>query len=173
MTLPTRLYLQDCFIYDPTTGDLHWKTRPQHHFSSDRSWNIFNTQFAGKKIGGFDGEYLSASISGYSTRRAHRIIWKMLFDEEPSHIDHIDGCRTNNKLSNLRKATPTINSRNRLPSKHRKLPQGVSASNHNSFIARITIAGKSKHLGTFHTVEEAEKAYARARQQRDKNDVFY
>lgn len=156
-------------MYDAESGDLHWKARPNHHFASDRNRKIFNTQFAGVKVRGFDGGYLSACISGYTTRRAHRIIWKLLYDEEPSHIDHIDGCRTNNKLPNLRKASPTLNSRNRLPSKGRATPVGVSATKNGTFSTGITIAGRRKHLGAYSSAEEASKVYQLAKLERDIN----
>lgn len=45
----------------------------------------------------------------------HRIIWEMYNGEieEGSEIDHFDLNKTNNKLSNLRKASKSINCRNR------------------------------------------------------------
>lgn len=41
-TLPSVEYLLQCFVYDPDTGVLVWKDRPQGHFRDMRTWKWWN-----------------------------------------------------------------------------------------------------------------------------------
>ena len=72
-------------------------------------------------------------------------------------VDHIDSNKINNKIENLRIVTQRENS-----SKERTikslLPAGVSKSG-KYYMARIVINKYRKYLGTFKTIELAEKAY--------------
>jgi hypothetical protein len=45
---------------------------------------------------------------------AHRVVWCLLNNEDPCNdvVDHIDGDRSNNKVSNLRRVSPADNNRN-------------------------------------------------------------
>jgi hypothetical protein len=43
------VFLHECFFLVPPA--VHWRVRPRHHFSSDRSWRRFNTVFSGKQAG--------------------------------------------------------------------------------------------------------------------------
>lgn len=56
--------------------------------------------------------YLRIMMDGY-TDYAHRIAWFHFYGEWPEYeIDHRDGDGTNNRISNLREATPTQNRQN-------------------------------------------------------------
>lgn len=51
---------------------------------------------------------------GIHNYKVHRIIWFLFYnDPENYFIDHIDGNPWNNRIDNLRKATATINQRNK------------------------------------------------------------
>ena len=59
--------------------------------------------------------YYFYSISGLGTFPVHRIIWKLLHKEDIPIgyvIDHIDGNKLNNKITNLRLVTKSENARN-------------------------------------------------------------
>jgi hypothetical protein len=93
--------------------------------------------------------------------RAHRLIWELHFGEIPENmfIDHIDGNPKNNDINNLRLVTRQQNNANR--SDKKGLPKGVSMYG-GKFRVRISYLGEAYSLGTFDTVEEAEKEYKEA-----------
>ena len=72
-------------------------------------------------------------------------------------IDHIDGDKLNNCISNLREFD---NSRNQ---QNRKDVKGYSLHPCGKYISIINVSGKNKHLGYFKTKEEASKAYLDAK----------
>lgn len=112
----------------------------------------------GKVYGSIDTDgYIRTTIQGVKYR-VHRIIWEMLKGKIPEgmEIDHIDGNKGNNRIENLRLATPAQNTANR--ESYGKYPKGVKAQG-DKFQARIGYAGKRYHLGTFNTIEEAKAAY--------------
>ena len=83
---------------------------------------------------------------------AHRIIWKMFYDEEPDYIDHIDENPCNNRIENLQKCS---NGFNMLKSAVNR-GKGVSfMTSRGKWRARININKRQIHLGLFDTKEEA------------------
>ena len=161
--LPTIEYLYECFDYDQNTGTLVWKSRPRRHFSSDRACSISRKLFAGKKAGSF-----SYDSNGFPTHvkvifrghryNAHRIVWAMHYRQWPiGNIDHIDGCKANNKIQNLRIATQQENSRNsRKPIDNTSGVLGVYW--HKAackWYASIGVCGATKYLGMFPNKESA------------------
>ena len=137
------------FRYDKETGLLTWKSR-SFESSLASGWNKrYAEKLAGVK--NLEG-YISVSING-SRYLAHRIIWKMLHNTEPSIVDHIDRNKENNKEKNLREASESLSQFNKILPKGR-LPRGVQP-NKNQFMARL----KGKYLGSFKTPEEAYFVY--------------
>ncbi len=98
------------------------------------------------------------------TYYAHRIIFFMVYGRWPEQIDHIDGDRSNNVLSNLREASNAQNNRNKgLRSTNKTGFKGVSYNKINrNYNARITVNYKSIHLGCFDTPQAAHEAYKQA-----------
>ena len=104
--------------------------------------------------------YIEASVD-YKRYKLHRLIWLWHKGELPKlDIDHIDGNPSNNRIENLREATPSQNMQNqRKPRKTNKLGyQGVYQVK-NRFRTSLTINGKVKNIGYFDTPEEAHQAY--------------
>lgn len=95
---------------------------------------------------------------------AHRAAWLLYFSEWPSlHIDHANGNKSDNRISNLRLATVQQNMRNTGPKKNSKLGiKGVRETPQGTYQARITIDRQERYLGTFDTAEEAKAAFAKA-----------
>lgn len=112
----------------------------------------------------------SKSSKGYLTTtlfskpyRLHRLAWFYVYEVWPKgQIDHINGVKDDNRISNLRDVEPSENSQNR--SKPRKInfskTLGVSFSKKTGkYQSSVMVNGKSYHLGTFKTAEEASSAY--------------
>lgn len=88
----SQLELLEAFDYDTITGALKRK-------GGDLATSLSR-----------DG-YLTVQIEKVNYK-AHRIIYKMLYNEEPEEIDHVNTVRCDNAKSNLRKANRFGNSRN-------------------------------------------------------------
>lgn len=163
MALPDQRYLNECFLYDKDSGLLLWKARPSHHFSDERYKKSFNTRYAGKPALSYrKAGYMAGSLDNIVVRQ-HRVIWKMVYGEEPGLIDHKDRNGCNNSLSNLRKATVADNNRNccRRKTKQNLLPKGVHPSTHGShnFVALIGYEGRTIYLGSFENPDDAAVVY--------------
>lgn len=79
-------------------------------------------------------------------------------------VDHRDTNGLNNAWSNLRAATKSQNNANTRTAKNNKAGvKGVMRDKHGRrWVAQIKPGGKSMHLGTFDTQEEASAAYGAA-----------
>jgi hypothetical protein len=163
IALPSCVYLNECFEYNAETGELFWKVRPLYHFKNAHRMNNCNSRYVGKKITTIDiNGYCIVCIDGIRYR-VHRIIWKLVTGNDPIKlIDHIDGNRSNNKISNLREASHQENARNTMVSKHNKLGVKCVYKKYNQYYAYILIDGERINLGSYSTVEEASLAYQKA-----------
>lgn len=117
------------------------------------------------QAGTFNGKgYRIIKVDG-SWYMVHRVLWLMHYEVWPSEqIDHIDGDKNNNKISNLRDVTGSVNCHN----------QGVRVSNTTGYTgvelrdsgrwrASVTINRQRIGLGTFNTYQEASEAVATAK----------
>jgi len=91
----------------------------------------------------------------------HRVAWFLHYGYWPCFLlDHIDGDKQNNRISNLRESSNAMNQQNRKTattgSKTGLL--GVSEGK-NRFQARIHVNGKQKTIGWFKTAQQAHEAY--------------
>jgi len=101
------------------------------------------------------------------TIQVHQIVAICFLSHIPNKhvmvIDHIDGDRNNNKLSNLRIVTNRENSTTcfrSLSSKFTSSFVGVSwAKNASKWTAKIQIGSKYAYLGLFNTEQDASNAY--------------
>lgn len=96
------------------------------------------------------------------TYQVHRLAWLYVNGRFPSSsIDHIDGGKLNNRISNLREANRSQNNQNgRATERKHDLPRGVGISHPSGrFKASISLGNKRRHLGTFDTPEEASEFY--------------
>lgn len=92
--------------------------------------------------------------------------WLITYGQWPVEmLDHIDGNRANNVLSNLREATNALNQQNQrraiVGSKTGVL--GVHQAPSGKFTASIGKDGQQTHLGTFLNLEDARNAYVQAK----------
>lgn len=119
-----------------------------------------------KKTLHFDSKgYASLTIPGSKKLLAHRVAWALSYGECPKkHIDHIDGNKANNRLSNLRLCTHNQNQHNQGLRKTNKSGfKGVSwMTSAQKWHAQICSNSKVTHLGFYSSPEEAAKAYDKA-----------
>lgn len=150
--------------YEPETGKLFWLQRPPEFFpdwpqSREHNASAWNAKYAGAEAltAPKDG-YRSGSILGRKVR-AHRIAWLLHYGEWPSsHIDHINGDRSDNRLSNLRDVPRTSNQRNMKRRSNNK--SGISGVYWQGTFWRVQfrIGGHNKHVGVFQSYEAAVAA---------------
>lgn len=96
--------------------------------------------------------------------REHTVAW-FLATGESTMLDHVNGIRDDNRLSNLRKTTNALNMQNKGAYRNNQCgTTGVSATRYGKWTARISLNGKTKHLGNFETIDEAKSAYLNAKE---------
>ncbi len=142
--------------YNPETGVFTWRDR--RHLPNV-GYNVA-CRTVGKVAGSINkAGYWRINIHG-KTYRAHRAAWLYMYGYMPEEIDHIDGCRTNNRLSNLRAVDRAENAKNL-----KRTPRNTSGTlgvHFNSadrvWVANICVNQKRIHGGRFKTKEEAVKA---------------
>jgi len=106
--------------------------------------------------------YNQIGCNGKMIKR-HRIIGfaflGLCIEDPKQQIDHIDGCRINNCVNNLRVVSHIDNHKNRTTAKgycfHKQKQK---------YQAYIMLNGKQIHLGLFKTEDEAKAAYLAAKQ---------
>jgi len=89
---------------------------------------------------------------------AHRLAWLYVYGEHPPHeIDHINECKSDNRICNLRKATSGENKQNITLKKNNKSgAKGVFwYASKNKWIAYIRKDGKRHSLGYHEKFEDA------------------
>jgi hypothetical protein len=153
---PTVEFLRECF--DCRDGVLYWRERPESHFQKKADQMAFNTKSAGKKAGKLSAEgyvQLGLRVNGDAISMAgHRVVWALHYGQWPDkHLDHINRVRTDNRIENLREATPAENARN---AKSNRVHTYVSDYHHGRYVAWTNIGGQEAvHLGIFDTEAEA------------------
>ncbi len=157
----TQDYVRQLFDYNAETGSLSWRARPSGHFSSESYCARWNSTHAGNEVRGkaVNG-YLRVNIGGV-VHLAHRVIWLHVHGYMPDYLDHVNGRREDNRLTNLRPVKQTDNARNACrPTTNTSGVVGVSFdSTYQTWHAYIGVGeGKRKSLGYFITKEEAAAA---------------
>jgi hypothetical protein len=102
----------------------------------------------------------------------HRLAFLYVTGELPKYVDHVNGCRSDNRWSNLRGcASQAVNMQNQRRAVKRNTTGYLGVSDiskmnaTNPFAARIVYHGKFKHLGCFPTAEAAHAAYLKAKRE--------
>jgi hypothetical protein len=153
--LPPADALRRMLRYDPLSGKLYWRKRAD----KNPQWNA---KFAGRRAGAVRGGRRYVNVLGHGPLLAYRIIWKMVYESEPTVIDHIDGNPHNDRICNLRAATNAQNMWNKRP--HGAIPlKGVSYNKKSGrWVSSICVNGRSIFLGLFHCPADAHASYVRA-----------
>ena len=139
------------YDYDSSTGVLRHRTTSSPRIKAGQAAGSVNS--CGYVLVWFEGKKC----------QAHRLIWETLKGPIPDgcYIDHINGDKTDNRLENLRLASP---SQNRFNSKQRSdNTSGYTGVHFNQasgkWSARLFVGGSPKHLGSFKCPTTAAIAY--------------
>jgi hypothetical protein len=140
--------------YEPHTGKFFWLIdRPRKTKAGDEAGYINSTGYV----------KIRYNHRGYS---AHRIAWYLHTKQDPAalQIDHINGNPSDNRIANLRLATPGQNAKNtrKKPGTASKYKGAHWYARRNKWQSQIRIDGHSIHLGYFDTDYEAHLAYCKA-----------
>ena len=142
-------WIRENLKYDPETGHLWWTKPRQGVAMSKPAGYVHHSNYV--VIG------TNLSIGRFCSYLAHRLAWFLHYGEEVDQLDHIDNDPANNKIENLRPATPLANSLNRRPWSASGY-KGVYKSG-NRWRARIQAMGMHTNLGNFDTEDEAAMAF--------------
>ena len=155
---PSRELAMTFLDYNPDTGLFHWK-------KSGGSRAV-----VGRLAGNFDPSngYCKIGICGQQLY-AHRLAWLFIHGEMPSlQVDHIDGNRMNNAISNLRLANQSEQNQNQRTGRATRKDRPLGAyfrKDSGKWMSQITIDGKVIRLGLYATESEAAAAYLVAKKQ--------
>lgn len=157
--------------YDPDTGTLVWKKRPDSDFaagsrqSQSQCAHNWNARYAGTIAGNITPRgYSQVGLLG-RLFKAHRLAWCIYYGDWPSaQIDHINGNKCDNRIANLRDVSQTENCRNTAMSKNNTSGlRGVYwKAAINKWTASICIDGKQRHIGVYTSKDEAHAARVEA-----------
>jgi hypothetical protein len=141
--------------YDPETGVFTW--------AQDMGARAKSGAVAGARDG---CGYTGVKLFGRSYL-AHRLAWLYVHGEWPKErIDHINGVRHDNRISNLRDVSPSVNSQNQKRARIDNSTGYLGVSRHpKGFSAIIGIDGKIKRLGVYAEPEKAHSVYLEAKRQ--------
>lgn len=142
--------VRELLSYDPETGVFTWLTTASNRRKQG--------QIAGCicKRGGY-------VLIGYKGRiyGAHRLAWLYVHGSWPDrYIDHVNGNPTDNRIANLRLATPAENQRNRRRQNNNTSGYKGVHRHQGMWRARIAVNGRHISLGLYHNPEDAHRAYA-------------
>lgn len=136
------------------------------------TWKVFrgNTATAGTVAGSVDSSgHVQIKVDGL-TYQAHRLVWLYVYGLMPDkEIDHRNGIRCDNKISNLREASHSQNLQNQRKARIDNKSSGLLGATWNKrdkkWQAQIGISGKKKWIGAFDTAEAAHSAYLNAKRE--------
>lgn len=141
--------LREVVNYDPNTGLFAWRNPSPWE---NKGWFRGADKGNGRHRIVIDGKrYMS-----------NRLAWLYIYGVWPEHeIDHVNRIKSDDRIANLRQATPSQNSANR-PA-YRDGLKGVHWDKERKlWRSQIWARGKRHQLGRFATEEEAHAAYCEA-----------
>ena len=144
--------LRDVVAYDKATGVFVWRVAASQRASVGAE---AGRESQGYRVIGIDGaRYL-----------AHRLAWFHVYGDWPiGQIDHINGNKSDNRIGNLRDVSRQVNNQN-IRTAQRDSRSGILGVRVEGagFTARLKVDGKSLHIGSFRTEDEASAAYIAAK----------
>lgn len=145
--------LREVIDYSPDTGELRWKIR------------VGMRGRVGEIAGAEHKGYIEFGLDGIRGIKAHRVAWAITHGNWPDgEIDHINGCKTDNRIGNLRIVSTAQNHQNMRSARCDNKTGLLGVDIHKGRPrAQIQVGGKKKILGYFPTIEAAHAAYVEAK----------
>lgn len=158
--LPSPEVLRQLLRYEPDTGKLFWKERPDSFCKSPSEARRWNKRFSGKEITVTTTHGYRAVTIFDRQYPAHRICYAIFHGAHPGKdIDHINGDRADNRIENLRAVSPRQNAVNRKKiSRNVTGVCGVSKTQYGTFTAYVSTGSRRIYLGSFKSLEDAALA---------------
>lgn len=161
--------LNSVLACDAENGVLSWRERPVHLFSGcDRdskiSANRWNSRFAGERafVTAAGRGYLTGKLFGYKFK-SHRVIYAMHHGKWPEgHVDHINGVRDDNRISNLRDVSRFQNAQNTTLYRNNTSGQMGVRMHRGLWISEIHVKGYHIKIGKFLKKADAIEARKKA-----------
>ncbi|BBT40928.1 HNH endonuclease signature motif containing protein [Pseudomonas putida] len=140
--------LKERLEYDPETGLFFWKISTTRVTAGDQAGRLNSNGYLQVWI--LSKRYVLHRLAFLFMEGAH----------PPEEVDHIDGCRTNNKWDNLRHVSGAENSRNL--KRHPRNRSGTPGVRYNKktgdWDASIQAKGKTIYLGSYSLKFDAKQA---------------
>lgn len=173
-------YIRAVIAYDPDAGVFTWKVTTGQKVAGravgwlDKKGYVNLTIYFPKRI--------ESSVAGKNNKygaKANRIAWLLAYGEAPQKdidIDHINGNRSDNRISNLRAVSRAANLQNRHNKRNKDgyvatsamlgvslVKKAEAAGTRNRWRASITVNGKARNLGHYASEEAAYAVYLEAK----------
>jgi len=134
--------------YDKDTGTFIWIIKGRYNHRTGCVAGYLNT----------DGyQYIKYKDKNF---KAHRLAWLYVYGEWPNgHIDHVNGTRNDNRISNLRVVSYRENNLNQKMHREGRLPGCFYEKRWKRWQSNIQLNGQHLYLGLFDTEQEASNAY--------------
>lgn len=154
-TLPSQKRLRELFNYDPETGIV------------TRRMAVSVKCRAGDVVGHREARGYVHTTVDWRPIRLHQLIWIYVHGRIDGEIDHVNGDKSDNRLSNLRPANRSQNMSNKpLDRRNKSGFKGVHWSKKDRcWVAQIQVNRKTIHLGSFGEARAAAAVYAEAAKQ--------
>jgi hypothetical protein len=149
----TQSELKSQIHYDSKTGLFTW-------LKNKSTVKVGNVAGCLKKDG-----YIHIKFNN-KTYPAHRLSWLYVYGHMPNYyLDHINGCPSDNRITNLREATASQNSHNvKITCRNTSGIKGIYwHKKSKKWIAKVSVNKQSKYLGSFNEIELAELVINEAR----------
>jgi len=169
--LPEQGILRQLLDCDPEKGKLYWRARTPEQFADADCPRCtcarWNARYAGQETFADinNNGYRRGIVEGQSCL-GHRVVWKWVYGTEPEQIDHINRDRADNRITNLRSVSRSVNMRNiSLRSDNKSGHHGVRFIGGPNERWEVTISktgGGERRLGRFSSFEEAVAARRKA-----------
>lgn len=143
--------------YNPDTGIVSWATSV-----SGNNGKPWRADLAGKEAGASREDGYRSIAIGAKSVLAHRIAWILHYGvNPPAFVDHVNGNKSDNRISNLRLATKAQNGFNKGKAKANTSGwKGVYLHRKSGlWTSRIRVNGSTISLGYFRDLKEAAEAY--------------